>query len=190
MTNDILNDINSQQSDTSSVELPELTSEQKQLLRQQLLQEILQTRELTGTSNNGTTNSFTTTPSSTIDTTSSTVVNSTATSSSSSTTVAVDSTPTTDGIIIPSDSSATSTTPMHQAASTLVQHVGDFITKNGSFEAPPAALVVEDLQQIWKAKTSDHTVTSTVSTLWESVTQSEHLPTIAGMLASIFVKKP
>jgi|GEM_PF-5472315 len=97
---------------------------------------------------------------------------------------------TTDIVAVDNCTATSAVHPLKEASSTFVNHLGAFITKQGSSDAPPASALMEDVQQMWKNKTSDHSPGSMVSTLWDSVKESEHLPTIAGMLASFLVKKP
>jgi hypothetical protein len=78
---------------------------------------------------------------------------------------------------------------LDQATSNLVNRVGDFITKAGTSDEVPAALLMQDVQELWKRKTPADTVASTAATVWNSIKTSEHLPVIAGMIASLFVKK-
>lgn len=88
-------------------------------------------------------------------------------------------------IITPSDSAIT----LDQATITLVNRVGDFLTKAGTSDAPPANVLMQDVQEVWKSKTSTDTFVSTVATFWNAIKSSEHLPVIAGMFASLFVQK-
>jgi hypothetical protein len=75
-----------------------------------------------------------------------------------------------------------------QATSSFVEHLGDLLINPQASDTDPAALM-KDVQEIWKNKSPTDTVTSTAASIWQSIQSSQHLPVIAGMLASVIFKK-
>lgn len=76
-----------------------------------------------------------------------------------------------------------------QASSTFVQHLGDMLVNPQASDRDPSAVLMQDVQEIWKNKAPTDTLASTATTIWESVKSSQHLPVFAGMLASVIFKK-
>lgn len=76
-----------------------------------------------------------------------------------------------------------------QATSSFVEHLGDLLINPQASDTASSSVLMQDVQEIWKNKSTTDTVASTAVSLWESVKSSQHLPVIAGMLASVFFKK-
>jgi hypothetical protein len=77
---------------------------------------------------------------------------------------------------------------LSQATSSFVENLGDLLINPNASDTDPTALM-KDVQEIWKNKSPTDTVVSTAASIWESVKTSQHLPVIAGMLASVIFKK-
>lgn len=86
-------------------------------------------------------------------------------------------------------SDSTASTNLTQASSTFVQHLGDILMNPQASDTVPTAVLMQDVQKIWENKKPTDTLASTASTIWDSVKSSQHLPVIAGMLASVIFRK-
>lgn len=86
-------------------------------------------------------------------------------------------------------SDSVSPTNLKEATSSFVQHLGDILVNPQASDTASSAVLMQDVQEIWKNKSTTDTVVSTASSIWESVKSSQHLPVIAGMLASVIFKK-
>lgn len=78
---------------------------------------------------------------------------------------------------------------LNQASSTFVEHLGGILLNPQASDVVPTAVLMQDVQEIWKNKAPADTLVSTASSIWTSIKESEHLPVIAGMLASVLFKK-
>lgn len=94
-------------------------------------------------------------------------------------------------VVSPQSSISDSAVPtnLNQASSTFVEHLGDLLVNPNASDTVSSVVLMQDVQEIWKNKSTTDTVVSTASSIWESVKSSQHLPVIAGMLASVIFKK-